>query len=304
VILRACAEPGDTIAVEGPTYPGVLALAALHRLQIVGIPSDDRGIRVDALEAACINHKPRLLYLVPTCGNRTGRTLAPDRRATILDMGRAHDMLVVEDDIYGFLAFNAPAPPALKNNDGEDAVLYLTSFSKMLAPALRLGALVAPPFLLPRLIAAKGSSNLVCSSLLQLALAEYLRRGHLLPHLSRVRELYRERCMTMREALSRYLPNCAASDPEGGLSVWLRLPDGVIERDFAADALEVGVAVVPGQAFFSEAQQSSFIRLSFGMQSSERIERGLIALRHVLETHLRPGSGMLSLARGTAAPLV
>ena len=303
-ILRACTEPGDTIAVEAPTYPGVLELAALRQLQVVGVPSDEGGIRVDALEAACLGHRPRLLYLVPICGNPTGRILARDRRAAILNLSRAHGMLIVEDDIYGLLAFPTPAPPALKSDDREDIVLYLTSFSKMLAPALRLGALVAPAPLLPRLAAAKGSSNLVCSSLLQLSLAEYLRQDHLLSHLRAVRGIYRERCDAMRAALDRYLPDCMSAQPEGGLSMWVRLPEGAIERDFVADALEAGVAVVPGRAFFPEAQRGAFMRLSFSTQSPERIERGVIALRRALDAHLHRGSAMLSLARAMAGPLV
>lgn len=304
VILRSCTQPGDTIAVEAPTYPGVLELAALRQLRVIGIPSDDGGIRVEAIEAACIAYQPRLLYLVPTCSNPTGRTLARDRRAAILGLARKHDMLLVEDDIYGLLPFNAPAPPALKSDDRDDVVLYLTSFSKMLAPALRLGAIVVPTSLLPSLAAAKGSSDLVCSSLLQFALAEYLRQGHLLPHLRQVREIYRERCDAMQAALARYLPDCWASRPEGGLSMWVRLPIGVVERDFATAALEAGVAVVPGQAFFPEAQRESFLRLGFGMQPPERIERGVIALGQVLEEQLRGRSAVLSLARGTAGPLV
>jgi DNA-binding transcriptional MocR family regulator len=271
---------------------------------VVGIPSDVGGIRVDALEAACVAHKPRLLYLVPTCGNPTGRTLVHDRRASILRLARVHGMLIIEDDIYGFLGFDSPDSPALKSEDQDDVVLYLTSFSKMLAPALRLGALIAPASLLPGLAAAKGSSDLVCSSLLQFALAEYLRQGHLVPHLTRVRALYRERCDAMQAAIERYLPDCTASEPEGGLSMWVQLPDGIKESDFAADALEAGVAVVPGEAFFPDAQRGSFIRLGFGMQPPERIERGVIALGQVLQTHLRRGSGRFSLARGTAGPLV
>ncbi|HEX6506448.1 MAG TPA: PLP-dependent aminotransferase family protein [Chloroflexota bacterium] len=304
VILRTCTEPGDAIAVEAPTYPGVLELADLRHLRVLGVPSDDGGIRVDALEAMCATHRPRLLYLVPTCGNPTGRTLVQDRRASILSLARTHDMLIIEDDIYGLLAFDPPAPPALKSDDQDDVVLYLTSFSKMLAPALRTGALLAPVSLLPRLAAAKGSTDLVCSSLLQLALNEYLRQGYLLPHLDMVRDVYRERCAAMRTAIERYLPSCTASEPEGGLSIWLRLPDGVNESDFAADALDVGVAVVPGQAFFPDVQHGSFIRLGFGMQSPERIERGIPALGQVLQAHVRRGPPRPSLARGTASPLV
>lgn len=304
VTLRACTEPGDTIVVEAPTYPGVLELAALRHLHVVGVPSDGGGIRVDALEAACAVHRPRLLYLIPTCGNPAGRTLAPERRASILRLAEDRDFLIVEDDIYGFLSFDSPSPPALKSDDGRDLVLYLTSFSKMLAPALRLGAIVAAPSLLPRLAAAKGSSDLVCSSVLQLALTEYLRQGLLTSHLATVTRVYRERCDVMVAAIERYMPGCRASEPEGGLSLLLQFPDGVSASNLASDALEAGVAIVPGQAFFPGVQTGSFARMAFGMQSPERIERGVIALGTVLESHLRRAGPQRSLARGVASPLV
>lgn len=304
VALRTCTEPGDTILVEAPTYPGMLELAALRHLHVVGVPSDDGGIRVGSVEAACATHRPRLLYLIPTCGNPAGRTLAPERRAAILRLAQEHDFLIVEDDIYGFLSFDAPSPPALKGDDKRDRVIYLTSFSKMLAPALRLGALVSPMSLLPRLTAAKGSSDLVCSSVLQMALTEYLRQGLLEPHLARVRELYRERCDATRAAIEQHMPSCRASEPQGGLSLLLRLPDGVSASDFATDALEAGVAVVPGQAFFPGVQPGSFLRMAFGMQPPERIEQGVMALGDVLEAHLRRTAPKRRVVQGVASPLV
>jgi DNA-binding transcriptional MocR family regulator len=304
VIFRACTEPGQVIAAEVPTYPGALELASLRSLRVIGIPSDEGGIRVDALEAACRAHRPRLLYLVPACSNPTGHSLAPERRRALLDLARVHDMLVVEDDIYGLLSFDASSPPALKSDDRGDVVLYLTSFSKMLAPGLRLGAVVPPAALLSRLVTLKGSTDLVCSPFLQLALAQYLRRGHLHPHLAHVRALYGGRCAVMQAAVERHLPGCAATQPRGGLSMWVRLPDAVGESEVVSEALDAGVAVVPGRAFFPDSHSGSFIRLSFSVQPPERIERGLATLGSVLERHLRRGTALRSPGRGAAGPLV
>lgn len=304
VVLGACTQPGDTIAVEEPTYPGILDVAALRHLKVIGVPADEGGIRVDALRTTCTSHRPRLLYLVPTCSNPAGRTLAQERRAALLHLAHAHGVTVVEDDIYGLLPFDAPAPPALKSDDAADVVIYVISFSKMVAPALRIGGLIAPPSLLPGLAAAKGSSDLVCSSLLQLALAGYLRQGHLAPHLRAVRDMYRERAEAMCRGLERYLPACRWSRPEGGLSMWVRLPDGVSERDFATDAFRAGVALVPGGMLFPDAQQHGHMRLSFGTEPPERIERGLRLLGRVLEGHLRRNSAAPVMAHGTASPLV
>lgn len=304
LVLRALTQPGDVILVEEPIYPGILELAAQRGQRVVGVPNDTGELRADVLEAACSAHRPRLLYLVPTFNNPTGRTLTPQSRKTVFQAASAHDMLVVEDDTYGLLGFGSPGPPALKSEDRDDRVVYITSFSKALIPALRLGVLVAPITLLPAHVAAKQSSDLVCSALMQRALAGYLRQGHMASHLHDVHLLYARRCNAMLEALERHLPQCTWTHPEGGLSLWVHLPQGVVERDLTADALQQGIGIAPGAAFFPQPQDHGSMRLSFGLHAPERIEEGIEVLGRVLEEHLHRRDQMFSLRSGAAGPLV
>ena len=297
--VRALVPPGGTILVEEPTYSGVLELAAQSGRRLAGVAGDAAGIRPDLLEAACRATEPRLLYLVPTFGNPTGMSLAPDRRRAILRLARTHRFYILEDDVYGRLAYDGVSP-ALAAEDSAGRVIYLTSFSKMLAPALRLGAIAASPGVLAMLAGAKQSSDLVSSSLLQRALALYLRAGHLQGHLERVCTLYRERRDAMLAALARELPECSVARPAGGLNLWLRLPPGVSERSVAADAIDAGVGVAQGRYFFPQPQPSGFLRLSYSLHEPEQIDAGIDLLAGVIRRH----EGTLARARQVAAPLV
>ncbi len=303
VALRALTGPGDVILVEEPVYPGVLELAAQRGQRVVGIPNVNGELNTDALETACRAHRPRLLYLVPTHNNPTGRTLTEAGRRAVLQMATTHDFLVLEDDTYGWLGFEQPAPSALKSSDSDDRVVYITSFSKILAPALRLGAIVAPASRLHALAATKQSSDLVCSTLMQRALAHYIQHGLLATHLVDVRSFYLERRDAMIDSLQRHLSRCTWTCPEGGLSLWVELPAQVIERDFTIDALQQGIGIVPGVAFFAEPRRQAAMRLSFGGNSPERIEQGTAVLGRVLESHLARHDGMSPLQSGAAGPL-
>jgi DNA-binding transcriptional MocR family regulator len=304
MVLRALTEPGDVLLVEEPAYPGVLEAAAYSGVRVVGVPIDERGLRVDELQAACTARRPRLLYTVPTFQNPTGVVMSSDRRRAVLDLAREHDLIVLEDDPYGFLAFDGPTSPPLLSEDEDGRVVYVATFSKVLAPALRLGAIAASPQLLPRLAGAKQSTDLVSSAVLQRALADYLRRGHFREHIERMRSHYAERRAAMLAGLERHLPECLWSRPAGGLSLWVTLPDTLSERDFVRDALDAGVAVAPGRVFYPEATGGSHARLSFGSQTPERIEEGVALLGHVLRRHLGRRPRALSMAGRGVGPLV
>jgi DNA-binding transcriptional MocR family regulator len=287
LILRAFTAPGDVLLVEEPTYPGVLELATRSGQRVVGIPNDDGALRIHALEAACLAERARLLYLVPTFSNPTGRSLDSPSREAVLRIAARHDLLVVEDDTYGFMPFDRPASPALRSLDVDGRVLTITSFSKMLAPALRLGTVVARGDLLASLATVKGASDLVCSAVLQRALALYLRAGHLPGHSRRTAALYAERRDALLGALERHMPGCTWMLPEGGLNLWLTLPGGIDEAGVANDALAAGVAVTPGAAFFPRRRPHGSFRLSYGALDPDRIEEGIALLARVLQDHLR-----------------
>jgi 2-aminoadipate transaminase len=304
VALRALAQPGEVILTEEPVYPGIIELAAARAQRVVTIPMDQDGIQLQALEAACIAHRPSLLYTVPTFHNPTGISLVAARREALLTLARTYGLSIVEDDVYGMLSYEDPAPLPLKALDRTGQVIYITSFSKSLAPGLRLGVLVANLEQVRRLAAAKQSCDLICSPLLQRALAIYLRRGHFAVHLQRVRTLYRERRDTLLLALDHYLPGCSYTRPSGGLSVWVNLAEHLNESDFCREALERGVGVARGQAFFVRPQQRGYLRLSFGSHTSAQILEGMKILGEVFHEHQRRRVSLLARAGLTTRPLV
>jgi DNA-binding transcriptional MocR family regulator len=304
VALRAFTTVDEPILVETPSYPGMLEVAATRGQPVIAIPRDADGPSISAIEAACGSYHPGFLYLVPTYHNPTGRSTTPERRTEIKRVARARDLIVVEDDPYGLLALDEPAALALASGDEEGRVVYITSFSKTLLPGLRLGAMIAAPERLPPLLAVKRTSDLTCSPILQCALADYLRHGYFDAHLKRVRVLYRERRDVMLGALSRHLPGCRWLEPAGGLGVWVELPEGVNERDLYLAAIEAGVGVARGQAFFPQPVQTAYVRLSYGNHNPEEIERGVSILGTVLREHLRQSKELVTRARREASPLV
>lgn len=306
VTLGALALAGDVVLVEEPTYPGVIDLAAQRGQRVVGIPRDAEGLVPEALEAACATYRPRLLYSVPTFHNPTGTTMSAERRAALLRITAAHDVLVVEDDVYGFLGYDGTAPLPLRADDHGEHVIYITSFSKVLLPGLRLGALVASPKHLPALTRAKHNIDLLCSPALQRALADYLRRGAFGAHVHRARALYRARRDALIESLERHVPMCTWTQPHGGLNLWVTLPEAVAERDLFFEALEHGVGFARGQAFFPQprASGSGHLRLSFGALSPEQIAEGVRRLAAALHAQQQRRLDATARATRESAPFV
>ncbi|HLZ23875.1 MAG TPA: PLP-dependent aminotransferase family protein [Ktedonobacterales bacterium] len=302
--IRAFTAPGDTMLIEEPTYPGVIEAAARHELRLIGIPMDAGGLDLAALEAVCRERAPRLLYTVATFHNPTGVSLAPDRRRALLECARTRRFLILEDDVYGQLGYDAQSPPTLKAGDTDGRVIYSMSFSKMLMPGLRLGALVAEPEQLAALAAAKHSIDLVCSSLLQRTLASYLRQGRLDAHLAGVCARYRERRDATLVALDRFRDRWQWTRPAGGLNVWVTLPEGIGERDFCLAALERGVGIAPGRAFFAQPQRHGFFRLCFGAHSPEQLTQAITVLGTLLSEQTRRRTLLLARASRESAPLV
>lgn len=285
--LRTFTSPENVVLVEEPTYVGALELAAQRGQRIVSIPSDAHGIRLDALETACKRYHPRLLYLIPTFHNPTGRCLSHERRQALLRLAHVHDLLIFEDDVAGMLTYDTPAMPALKAEDDEGRVIYSSSFSKMLLPGVRLGMMVCAEAYLSALLAARRTSDLFSTPLLQYALADYLRRHHLSVYLQHTRSIYRARRDALLDALQRHLPMCTWTVPQGGFNLWVTLPAQINERDFYLQAIERGVGVAPGAAFFAQPQPLAYMRLSFGALSPADIERGITILGDLLQVQLQ-----------------
>lgn len=296
VILRALTCPDELIAVESPTYPGVLELLRSRSQNFVEIPMDRDGLSIEALEALCRRYPPALLYTVPTFHNPTGLVLSDERRRRLLWLADRYGFRILEDDVYGFLSFSEPTPPALRSIEPSDKVIYLNGFSKILAPSLRLGVVVAPPAELTAITARKHTADLVSSMFLQRALAEYLRRGLLEPHLQQVRHLYRTRRDALLSALSDSLPECSWTVPQGGLSAWLELPADASEEETFQSLRERGLALARGAAFFALPHQRGHFRLGFARNSCSQIRDAV----RVLATVLHASSSSAQSGRGSA----
>lgn len=285
-------EPGSTAIVEGPTFLATIQCFRLYGAELISAPIDGEGVQVDRLEQLIVQHRPRLVYLIPTFGNPSGAMLSLERRKRVLELAVKHQTLIVEDDPYGDLYFDAPPPPSLLALSSQvpgsrDWLVHCGSLSKVLSPGLRIGWLVAPPALLAKAVMCKQFSDAHTSTFAQATAAQYLAAGRMPATLARVRATYGQRAQVMGEALRQELG--AAVDfvpPQGGLFVWARLTGAGGKLHDAAElarrAIEQGVAFVPGAPFYCADPDRATLRLSFATADEARIREGVARLGHAL----------------------
>jgi 2-aminoadipate transaminase len=229
LIAKTLLEPGDTALVEAPTFLATIQCFRLYGPQVLGVPIDAEGVRVDLLEERVIRHRPKLIYLIPTFGNPSGAMLSLERRLQILRLAVQHQVVVVEDDPYGDLYFGTAPPPSLlalsdQVPGSRDWLLHCGSLSKVLSPGLRVGWLIAPPALLQRATMCKQFSDAHTSTYAQATAAEYLHSGRMPATLAHVRQVYGQRAAAMGAALQRELGDAFSfNQPQGGLFFWGRL---------------------------------------------------------------------------------
>jgi DNA-binding transcriptional MocR family regulator len=273
------------VLVEAPTYDRPLKILAGLDAEVEALPMDDEGLEPDALaEALERGPAPAFLYTIPTFQNPSGRTLSTERRRRVVELARAHDLLVYEDDPYGLVRFEGEAPPTLYELDGGERVVYASSFSKTAAPGIRVGYLVQPAALAAAVEAAAVGTYISPPFLTQATLLEFIRRGSFEPNLERVRGLLRARRDAMLEALEQELPDGARwSRPEGGYFVWLDLPEGLRTAELAANAAEAEIAFVNGADFFPGGSGGeSALRLAYSFASVDEIGEGVARLARLL----------------------
>ncbi|SHN32148.1 PLP-dependent aminotransferase family protein [Cryptosporangium aurantiacum] len=276
LVCQVLVRPGDTVLVEEPTYDLALRLLRAAGAQLIGIPVDTHGLRVDVLERLLEQHRPRLLYVVPNFQNPTGATLSGPRRHALLATARAHGVPVFEDDFAGDLRYSGRATPAIKSLDDGGHVLYAGTFSKLLMPGLRVGYLVVDGPIRRRLVETKQVTDLGTSLLLQRALDRFVTVGRYQANLRRTTRLYRERRDTLRSALTEHLPDARFALPAGGLFCWVALPAGVRSDALVRAARDRGVDVAPGSRFFLDPTHGAgHVRLNFAVQPPERITTGV-----------------------------
>jgi 2-aminoadipate transaminase len=264
---------GERVLVEAPTYDRPLKILAAHGVETTPIAMDDEGLDLDALAQVLESgDKPAFLYTIPTFQNPSGRTLSAERRRRLAEIAREHELLVLEDDPYGLVRFDGEAPPTLFELEGGTHVAYSSSFSKTIAPGLRVGYFVLPVALERELEALATSTYITPVLLGQATVFEFLRRGNFEPNLERVSTLLRARRDAMLEALERELPDARWSRPQGGYFVWLELPEGADAGALLERATAAGVTFVPG-ADFGGAPATA--RRAFSFVSPDEIREGV-----------------------------
>ena len=284
--------PGDKVIVEGPTFLATIQCFRLYGAEVISAPIDGDGVQVDALEKLIAEHRPKLVYLIPTFGNPSGATLSLERRKKVLELAVKYQTLLVEDDPYGDLYFGEAPPPSLLALSHEvpgsrDWLAHCGSLSKVLSPGLRVGWLIAPPELLAKAVMCKQFSDAHTSTFAQATAAQYLKAGRMPATLANVRAVYAERAQALCDALRQELGDAVEFvQPQGGLFVWLRLTGaGGKQQDataLAKAAIEKGVAFVPGTPFFAQNPDPATLRLSFATADVAKIREGVGRLAQAL----------------------
>lgn len=284
LLATATLEPGDVVLVEDPCYLAALQTFAFAGARVVPVPTDDDGIVPAALEEIVAREPVKLLYLVPTFQNPTGRTLPQERRTAVAEAAARHGFWIVEDDPYGELRYDGERVPWIAGSPAAaDRTMLLGSFSKIMAPGLRLGYLRAPAGLRRSCVIAKQAADLHTSTVDQAAAARYLRDSDLDAHVGVIRGAYRERRDALLEGLPDALPTGSAwNRPAGGMFVWATLPDGHDATELLRTAVAHEVAYVPGAPFFAGTPDPRAMRLSFTTHTPEEIREGLGRLAKAL----------------------
>jgi 2-aminoadipate transaminase len=298
LIARALLDPGDVVVVEAPTYPGTIHCLRNAGARFTAVPCDKDGMQVEQLPTivnrceAETGRRPKLIYTVPDFSNPSGACLRIDRRRRLLQLAEQLEIPVFEDDPYGRLRYRGQAAPPLKRLSGSSPiVVYASSFSKVLAPGVRVAWTVASPEIIRAMVLMRQGEDLCTSTVTQALVAEYCRRGLLERHLGTILSIYAAKCRAMQEALTRHLTDTAAEwhEPEGGFFFWLRMA-GCSSRSLFDRAVEQKVAFVPGAAFYPDAEEQvgdalsgdEFARLCFTFADVAAIDEGCRRLSHAI----------------------
>jgi len=285
-------NPGDHILVESPTYLGALQAWSAYGAEYVTVPMDEHGMNTDALEEA-LRSSPKFIYVLPNFQNPTGVTLSLERRHKLIELADRYGVPIVEDDPYGQLRYEGEHLPAVVVLDSQfrnssercyaGNVIYLSTFSKILAPGIRLAWVVAPPVVIRKLVQAKQGADLHTSSFSQMVAHEVSHGGFIDQHVKLIREVYGQRRDEMLAAMDGYFPpGVEWTHPEGGLFLWGVLPENLSAAEVLKVALEQKVAFVPGAPFYPIGGGHNTMRLNFSNASPEKIREGISRMGRVL----------------------
>lgn len=289
LLARIFFDPGDTLLVESPTYMGALQAWSTYEPRYISVPLDEQGVLIDHLEELLQQHRPKLVYVLPTFQNPSGVSLSLQRRQRLIELIERYNLLLLEDDAYSYLRYEGEDLPSLlhiaaRTTGGLPArVFYLGTFSKVLAPGLRLGWIAAPAEIIHQLVMVKQGTDLHTPTFNQMIAYTLLSRDYLQRQVPRLLSVYRQRRDVMLAAIARHFPAQAHwTRPEGGMFIWATLPAAMDSADLLQKATAQGVIFVPGRAFHPTGGGASTLRLSFSNATHERIETGISRLGQAL----------------------
>jgi 2-aminoadipate transaminase len=290
---RVFIDPGDVVITENPTYIAALQAWRVYQPRLVGVPMDEHGMVVEALEETVKRLRAegariKFIYTIPTAQNPSGLTMTQDRRKYLLEVAERYDLLVVEDDPYSYFLFEPIQVSPIKALDKSDRVVYLSTASKIFAPGLRLGWVIANEDILRWFSLAKQALNLTTSNFAQYILLEGLRRNVILKNLPRVRELYKRKRDAMLAALETYMPpGVSWTRPSGGMFIWATVPPHIDTKELLKVAVtQYKVAFVPGHNFFVDQSVKNAMRLNFTYPTFEQIDEGIRRLAMAIKSAL------------------
>lgn len=289
ILAQLFLNPGDTAVIEEVTFTGIRQAMLKQGADIQTIPTDLRtGADIEALEAALNRHpKPRLAVLITDFHNPLGVSLSLEKRRRVAELAARHNIIIVEDDPYSALRIEGEARPSIKSFDVAERVIYSGSFSKMIAPSMRLGWMVVPSPLLPKITVLRETIDIESAALIQRAVYEFLSRGNLAPHLTWLNALNRERRDAMLAALNAHLSDIAHwTVPTGGLFIWVTLPETIDTWAMIAAAINHNVAYVPGTTFAVNGGQLNALRLSYSNVTPGQIDEGIERLSRVIRQQM------------------
>jgi 2-aminoadipate transaminase len=280
-------DKGDVVLVEDPTYLSVLQIFATYQAKPVGVKANDDGLDIEDLEQKIKKHKPKFLYVVPTFSNPTGKTYSAQNRKAIAELTAKHNVMVLEDDPYSKLRFKGEHIPALKTFDVAENVVYVTSFSKILAPGLRVGGAVGNKDVIRKMVIGKQGADVATAHFSQLITARYLQQNLLMPNIQKSLPIYRERLDAMLGAIKKYMPSeYKHTNPDGGLFIWGHLDAPVETAQIFPKAIERNVAYIQGNVFYADNSGKNTLRLNFSNATVERIELGIKTLGEVFKEEI------------------
>lgn len=290
LITRLMCNPGDVIIAEDPNYVGALGVFKSFQTEVINAHMDADGLIPESFEEAiqgaiAQGKRVKFLYTVPNFHNPAGVTMSVERRPRILEIARKYHVLVVEDNPYGLLSFENKTYPALRSMDS-DNVVYLSSFSKIIAPGMRVAWMIAPPGIRQKLVLANESSILSPSNMSQMTISTYLDNFDWKKQIEEYRSMYKSRCEAMDSALRTYMPYCSWNKPKGGFYIWLKIPEGLNAKSMLPRAITARVAYVSGTAFYDTDEGTDHMRLSFCYPTEERITEGIRRLSTVVDDEL------------------